>query len=485
MAYFQGRDIFFWLGQINKATIVTNVRSGLLTAEQGSVFAKALQRVIDAAQENAPRPSTALTFEPLLIQEAGYEITSIHAGRSSQDIHATFRAAIIRDNLMVLAQAVCDVLESLLSLSEKHQDTIVPTYTNGVLAQASFYAHSLLAFVAAFERDFARIQECFNRFNVCAMGTTVLNGTSWPLDREGMAKYLGFAGIVDNAYDAGQLASVDQAVELGSIVQGIALHISLFTEDLLPQYAQVRPWILLDKSSTYASTAMPQKRNPGLINGTRAKASYALSQGFGASIVAHNITPGMPDPKGVEQNAGMVHSAMEALKGMHEILASLQIHKERALEEVNADWIMSQELADALLRVYHVPFRIGHHYASLLVDYGRAHVLRPLDFPYAEAKRLYAETYAAFTDMFVKDGLSSELPLSEEQFRQIFSPERMLQNRNTKGSANPIEIQRMIEEGQERLAKHKAWLQGSLQHIDTSFAQLEQDFLQMQMEDIA
>ena len=96
------------------------------------------------------------------------------------------------------------------------------------------------------------------------MGTTVLNGTSWPLDRERMARYLGFEALVDNAYDAAQISSMDQPVEAASIVASIALRTGNFVEDVMTQYAQSRPWILLEEGggNTYVSSAMPQKRNP-------------------------------------------------------------------------------------------------------------------------------------------------------------------------------------------------------------------------------
>ena len=137
------------------------------------------------------------------------------------------------------------------------------------------------------------------------MGTTVLNGTSWPLNRQRMADYLGFATTVDNAYDAAQISSMDLPVEVGGIVTGIALHTGHFIEDLLTQYAQSRPWILLEEggSNTYVSSAMPQKRNPGLLNNTRRDASTAVSLAMGVVIQSHNITPGMGDPKEVRPNS--------------------------------------------------------------------------------------------------------------------------------------------------------------------------------------
>jgi argininosuccinate lyase len=127
------------------------------------------------------------------------------------------------------------------------------------------------AIVAGLDRDAQRIREAYARVDRSPMGTTVLNGTSWPLDRQRMASYLGFAASVDNAYDASQITAAEMPVEVGGIVTSIALHAGAFVEDVMTQYAQPRPWILLTEGggNTYVSSAMPQKRNPGLLNGTR------------------------------------------------------------------------------------------------------------------------------------------------------------------------------------------------------------------------
>ena len=206
-----------------------------------------------------------------MIKEAGVEVTLIHAGRSSQDMHATYRAAIMRDRLLTLAGELNRATRTMVELAAAHRDTIVPNYTNGVAAQPNSYGHYLLGLVAGLDRDAQRIRETYARVDRSPMGTTVLNGTSWPLDRQRMADYLGFAGLVENAYDASQIAAADLPVEVGGIVTGIALHVGGFIEDVMTQYAQSRPWIILREGggNTYVSSAMPQKRNPCLLYTSR------------------------------------------------------------------------------------------------------------------------------------------------------------------------------------------------------------------------
>lgn len=466
------RDEFFWLGEINKATAVINTEEGLLDKALAPRLAAGISKVLTAGnQAGAKRPSSVITMEPLLIDAAGVEVTMLHAGRSSQDMHATYRAAILRENLLKLAEQLNKTSASLLGLAEANVNTIVPNYTNGVAAQPNSYGHYLLGHFAGLDRDAQRIREAYARVDRSPMGTTVLNGTSWPLNRTRMADYLGFSGIVENAYDASQISSMDLPVEAASIVTSISLHTGNFVEDVMTQYAQSRPWILLQEGggNTYVSSAMPQKKNPGLLNSTREDASTAVTLAMGPVIQAHNITPGMSDPKDVKVNTAMINSASKALQGWEKILNSLVISPQRALEELNSDWTASQELADVLMRKYNLPFRAGHHFASEVVDFAKANNIKPTDFPYAEAQRIYRAS--------VKDlNLAGDLPMSEAEFRSTLDPVAIVKNRATAGGPQPAEMAKMLGTAKLKLAQQEAWIREKRSRIDNSLAKLNQDF---------
>jgi argininosuccinate lyase len=466
------RDEFFWLVAINKATAVINTDEGLLDKSLAPRLAAGIAKVAqDGSQAGAKRPSTVITFEPQLIQAGGPEVTLLHAGRSSQDMHATYRAAILRDELLGLGEQLGRTTASLVKLAEKHAGTIVPNYTNGVAAQPNSLGHALLGHAAGLLRDAQRIREAYARIDRSPMGTTVLNGTSWPLNRARMAGYLGFAATVDNAYDAAQIASSENPVEVGAIVTSICLHAGHFIADVMTQYGQARPWILLQEgeSTTYVSSAMPQKRNPGLLNSTRRHASAALSQAAGMVIQAHNIPPGMSDPKEVAPGREMVNSAVTVLRGWDRILNSLVISPERALEELNSDWTASQELADVLMRKYKLPFRTGHHFASELVEFARAKDIKPLEFPYAEARRIYAQAVKGTQ-------VPPELPMSEAEFRAALDPAAIVRNRATAGGPQPAEMERMLGAAAQGLAQQAEWIAGRRARIDAALAMLEGDF---------
>jgi len=467
------RDPFFWLGEINKASAVINTDEGLLDRAMVPRIAAGLRMVLQAGDRpGGNRPALVITFEPLLVAAAGVEATLLHAGRSSQDMLTTVRAAIIRDELLRLAEQLRVTTETMVRLAETHAGTIVPNYTNGVAAQPNSYGHYLLGHVAGLERDAERLRQLFARLDRSPMGTTVLNGTSWPLNRDRMAAYLGFPTTVDNAYDAAQIAATELPVELGALATAIALHAGAFIQDILVQYAQPRPWILLREGggNTYASSAMPQKRNPGLLNDVRGEASRVLTLGIGRAIQAHNIPPGMNDAKNIGDNVAVVSGATRLLAGWERILTALAISPERALEELNLDWTASQEIADVLMRQYRLPFRVGHHFASEVVSHARAHDIRPSDFPYAEARRIYAET---LTEMQVPGG---DIPMSEAEFRATLDPVAIIRNRATAGGPQPAEMTRMLAAAKQTLVEQAGWIQARRNRIDGALAALDADF---------
>lgn len=468
------RDEFYWLGQINKATILINKEIGLLKPDLVLTSARALSEVLDSGKDPANRVKRVIDFEPKLIAAAKTaEVTEIHVGRSSQDMHSTFRAAIMRDNLFAVMQALESTIEKLIALAEHNQDTYMPSYTNGVAAQPTTFAHYLLGFIEGLLRDRSRLQEFYPRLNRCPMGACVLNGTGWPLDRNAMARYLGFDSPVRNAFDATQICMVDLPVEFAQIQSSIALHLGEMIADIMTQYAQPRPWILLSEGNgnTYVSSAMPQKRNPGLLISCRGNASDVVGEADAVITRAHNVPSGMIDGKSVKIHTALAEATEKLLARFNKIIDALVVNKVRTLEEINLDWTCSQEIADRLMREYGLPFRVGHHVASGMVSYARANGILPLTFPYDEMTRLYAEVVSK-----EMPGFDTTCPMSEAEFKACLDPCEILKNRRTSGSANPTEVKHMLDEVSKELNEFKEKTVQLRTNVDQALQQLDSDF---------
>ncbi|MDO5532467.1 lyase family protein [Sutterella sp.] len=466
-------DMFHWITQINKATVVVEGASGLIDEKTARLAARGIRAVEEGGSDPAKRPASYIAWEPLLIAATGPEVSAIHAGRSSQDILSTARIGIQRERALEFAAAFDAVIAKLIELADTHRGTIVPNYTNGVAAQPTSYAHYLLGFIAPLLRDRERLEEYLARYDICSMGATVLNGTGWPLNRDGMAAALGFERPVRNAFDATCEAPVDTMLEYASITGAVAIHFGSLVNDIMVQYAQPRPWILLQEGgdNTYVSSAMPQKRNPGLMNNLRGDCSEVVSEMQAVFMRVHNLVPGMVDGKNIAKNGRLTATALTMCERMLKVLNALRINPARALEELNSDWTASQEIADRLMRVHGLPFRIGHHMASRMVSYARANGVLPLDFPYAEMQRIYREEIEQEFP-----GASTELPMSEAEFHEALDPAKIVEARATSGSARPSEVAAMIDEDREALSRLTAAADRRRAAINAAAEKLEADF---------
>lgn len=468
-----GRDEFFWITEVNKATLLTNLAKGLLTEDQAAQFGRAVKAVAEeCAAVGSARPKMYIRYEPLVVAKAGLEATLMHAGRSSQDIHATFQRAILRDETLKLLTALASVVMGLLKMAEENRDTLIPCYTNGVAAQPSNMAHVLLAHAQAFLRDMERSLACYRRLNESPMGACVLNGTGWPLDRDGMAAYLGFDKPVANTFDAGQVAGTDVCVDAALELVHPMLHVGQFIAELMQQYAQPRPWILV--SATYASSAMPQKRNPGPLIDIRRDAAVVLSELNSVVMRTHNLPTGMYDAKDEKLNREIVGDASSVVERFATVLGMLRIDKKRALEELNLDWTATQELADVLMRRYGIPFRVGHGFASRMVTVGRSEGYTPKTFPIEKARAIYAELYAELKQDVPE--LPEDFPLDEAGLRAVLDPAHIILERAVAGGPQPVELEKLFKAVESELKERESNVMMFKGKISAAQKKLNADF---------
>lgn len=465
------QDRFYWVGRINKASTVMLLEEKIISPELAHRMALGVAHSIEqAGTKDGKRPSDVLQIERLITDEAGPEASRIHSGRSRQDIHATFNAAKLRTQVLDYLDAMNASRERMLTLADQHVDTLIPAYTNGVQAMPVSLGHYLHAYAASFERDGQRLRELYGRANKSAMGTAVLSNSGWPLNRTRMADLLGFDGIVENALDSSQVTPFDVPLEATGIVSSAAIRVGALIGDIHTQYHQTRPWLLLEEGSTYTSSAMPQKRNPGIIMRVRESASDVVGAAHAVTLRAHNVTTGMTDYKAAWQTAGVYPAAVRMQNQLDAVLAALTVNAARAEEELNDDWTTSMELADTLQRLDGIPFRVGHSVASAIVTYAREHNLRPADFPYDQAQRLFTEV----TTKYKLD--DTTLPLSEADFRASLSARSMVDNRVGEGGPQPAEVKRMLKEARAALVQDQEWSRKQRERIMASDKELDAAF---------
>lgn len=427
-----------WLQLINRASIVANVEAGLLDRENAGKLAAALDDMRrEGEKPGAKRAELYITFEPELLRRAGMAASVLHVGRSSQDILATANAGLNLERLTKILAALSEVRYALLELAEREKDTVVPAYTNGVQAQPTLYSHYLLAQISVFGRDVERAFECIRRFDFCPMGSTVLNGTGWPLRVERMAELLGFSRALANAFDAGQCAGNDLPLEMSQIVTAAMLHVNAFLADFMVQYATPHPWIRMESTNgEYRSSSMPQKRNPGLVNDLRRDAGLVIGEAQGVMMRMQNLCLGMADVRDARMMKELADDACIVLRTFAGFVRTLRVDRDRALAELNADWTCTQEIADRLVRSGHVDFRSGHGFASRLVTWAREKGVTPPTLEYGDVLALW-KTFRADVKAA---SLPEDFPLGEAELREATSPEGIVKSRATTGSANPDKV---------------------------------------------
>jgi len=451
-----GRSIE-WLDEINKASIVMLAETGIVPKDVAKRIAKGIAQVIEnekTGKDGTTRRTSAdyLDYEPRLIAVAGQEASRLHTGRSRQDLASTIARMNLRDGLLKTIEALIADREKLLKRAEEHIETIIPAYTHGVQAQPTTFAHYLLAFESALARATERLQQAYTRVNKCPLGTAALATSSFPLDRHRLAELLGFEGLVENAYDANHLAPIDSALDVANAWAMTAVQTGMFAQDLHTQYAEPTPWFMLGSGElTGTSSIMPQKRNPAALEQLRAQSSILLSEMQTMTWVSHNNRTGMFDYRMYDPVP--YARALTVFKLFGSVVDAVVVNKARALEEVNADYSTTTEIADALLQKAEVPFRTGHHFASKLTDYGRGKGLKIHEIPYSEAQRIYEEQ--------AKD----KLPLTEAEFREVISAETMVFGRKGLGGPQVKEVQRMLTASRSLSNACASWCRGKAENL--------------------
>jgi argininosuccinate lyase len=232
----------------------------------------------------------------------------------------------------------------------------------------------------------------------------------------------------------------------------------------------VRPWLLLQEGSTYTSSAMPQKRNPGLITQARMAASDVVGLSEAVLIRAHNVDSGMVDYKSESGDLDLFPHAIQMIDATKRVFEALVVNKPRALEELESDWTSTMNLAELLLQAHQIPFRVGHGFASQLVSYARPLELTPKTIPFDVVTDLFAKTLAKF-------GLPAQpFPMSEAEFREVMSPAWIVAHTKGVGGPQPAEAERMLKAAQARLEADKAWLAGQRSKLTQADAALDKAF---------
>ena len=219
-----------------------------------------------------------------LIGDTGYKL---HSGRSRNEQIATDLRLYVRGSIDQLRAELAEWLAVVLERAEQAGDAAMPAYTHLQQAEPVLVSHWLLAYVEMFLRDADRLADCRKRLNVCPLGSGAVAGTTLPLDRRTMSGNLGFDRPTGNSIDA--TSDRDFVLEFASVLSLLALHLSRWAEEMILFSTQEFGFVHLPERYSTGSSAMPQKKNPDLLELTRGKAGRVIGNATALLVMVKGL----------------------------------------------------------------------------------------------------------------------------------------------------------------------------------------------------
>ena len=300
-----------------------------------------------------------LNIEARLTALVGDAGKRLHTGRSRNDQVATDVRLWLRGEIDKLAVLVTAMQHALVELAAEHADTVMPGYTHMQVAQPVSFAHHLLAYVERFARDADRLVDVRKRVNQLPLGAAALAGTSYPLDREHVARILGFDGVCQNSLDA--VSDRDFALEFSSFAAITMVHVSRLSEEIVLWMSQNFGFIDLADRYCTGSSIMPQKRNPDVAELARGKSGRVV----GHLMALLTLMKGQPltynkdNQEDKEPLFDTVDTLADTLRIMAEMVGGIVVKKDAMERAAMKGYATATDLADYLVRKG-LPFRDAH-----------------------------------------------------------------------------------------------------------------------------
>ncbi len=357
----------------SKAHVKMLAKCGIITDEERNSIINGLDGIL--ADVNSGKLEITSQYEDVhsfceavLIDRIGDAGKKMHTGRSRNDQVALDMRLYTRKNVLVVKEEIKALLESLIKVIEENTDTIMPGFTHLQKAQPVTLAHHFAAYFEMFKRDHSRLCDIFERMNYCPLGAGALAGTTFPLDREMVAKELGFKGATDNSMDS--VSDRDYLIEYLSALSIIMMHLSRFCEEIIIWNSNEYRFVNIDDSFATGSSIMPQKKNPDIAELTRGKTGrvygdlVALLTTMKALPLAYNKDM-QEDKEAAFDAMDTVIACLDLFAGM---ISTMTFNKDIMKDSAAKGFTNATDAADYLVGKG-VPFRDAHGIIGRIVIY--------------------------------------------------------------------------------------------------------------------
>lgn len=357
----------------SKAHVTMLAKCGIITDEEKDSIISGLEGI--KADVDSGKLSITSEYEDVhsfveanLIDRIGDAGKKMHTGRSRNDQVALDMRLYCRRNISEMRLRIKMLLECLLDIIENNTDTYMPGFTHLQKAQPVTLAHHFAAYFEMFKRDHGRLCDIFDRMNYCPLGAGALAGTTYPLDRDLVAKELGFTAPTANSMDS--VSDRDYLIEYLSALSIIMMHLSRFCEEIIIWNSNEYRFVNIDDAFSTGSSIMPQKKNPDIAELTRGKTGRV----YGALMSLLTTMKGLPLAynKDMQEDKEVAFDAMDTAGDCLDLftgmVATMTFNKDIMAESAQKGFTNATDAADYLVGKG-VPFRDAHGIIGQIVIY--------------------------------------------------------------------------------------------------------------------
>ena len=372
-----------------------------------------------------------LNIEKALTGKIGDAGKRLHTGRSRNDQVATDIRLYLRHNIDGLLQLIRAVQKALLDLAHAHADVVMPGFTHLQVAQPVSFGHHLLAYFEMLKRDAERLRDCRTRVNRLPLGAAALAGTSFPIDREMVARSLGFDGVCENSLDA--VSDRDFAIEFTACASLIMTHFSRLSEELILWMSPRFGFIDLADRFCTGSSIMPQKKNPDVPELIRGKTGRIN----GHLVALLTLMKGQPlaynkdNQEDKEPLFDTVDTLIDTLAIVAEMLPGIRVNADAMRNAALQGHATATDLADYLVKKG-IAFRDAHEVVAQAVRHAETLRCDLADLPLAT--------------------LQSFSALIDSDIYSVLSLTGSLNSRNHTGGTAPAQVRAAVARGRQAMA---------------------------------
>ena len=405
-------------------------KQGIIDSEESKVIAKELSAIYDDIasgkiefDQNAE--DIHMFIEQILTERLGDLGKKLHTARSRNDQVAVDLRMYLRAQIDEIIGLVKKLIATLVKKAEENLQTVMPGYTHLQRAQPITFAHHLMAYVEMFKRDMIRLFNCFDLMNECPLGCGALATTTYPIDREYTAEYLGFKGPMLNSLDG--VSDRDYCMELANAIAICMTHLSRLSEEVVLWCSWEFRFVELDDAYSTGSSIMPQKKNPDICELIRGKTGRTI----GNLTTLLSMMKGLPLAynKDMQEDKEAIFDSVDTVKlclsTLAPMLDTMKVNKENMSNAGKKGFINATDCADYLVKKG-LPFRDAYKITGTLValciDKGET-----LD-------TLSIEEYKKLSDKF------------EEDVYEAIALETCVKGRSAVGGPSPMAVAAHIKE---------------------------------------